>query len=154
MPYRWKNPPDQFEVAECPKWLLAKIPQRKDKPRDKSDTGGMFFDTGNVFYKDVTDYHRLWGNASVDGKKHEATRDGQAIPLQAREFSLLEYLMRNRDRVVSKTSILENVYDYSFDPQTNVVDVLVCRLRNKIDKEFDKKMLHTVRGMGYVLKSE
>ena len=62
--------------------------------------------------------------------------------------------MRNRDRVVSKTSILENVYDYNFDPQTNVVDVLVCRLRNKIDKEFDKKLLHTVRGMGYVLKSE
>jgi two-component system OmpR family response regulator len=61
--------------------------------------------------------------------------------------------MRNKNRVVSKTSILENVYDYNFDPQTNVVDVLVCRLRNKIDKEFDKKLLHTVRGMGYVLKS-
>ena len=90
----------------------------------------------------------------LDPWKHEAMRDGQAIPLQAREFSLLEYLMRNRDRVVSKTSILENVYDYNFDPQTNVVDVLVCRLRNKIDKEFDKKLLHTVRGMGYVLKTE
>jgi len=60
--------------------------------------------------------------------------------------------MRNAGRIVSKTAILEHVYDYSFDPQTNVVDVLVCRLRNKIDKDFEPKMLQTVRGMGYVLK--
>lgn len=84
----------------------------------------------------------------------EARRGGRNIQLHAREFALLEYLMRNAGRVVSKTSILENVYDYSFDPQTNVVDVLVCRLRNKIEKGFGKKLLHTVRGMGYVLKSE
>lgn len=90
----------------------------------------------------------------LDPWKREARRSGEAIPLQSREFSLLEYLMRNKNRVVSKTSILENVYDYNFDPQTNVVDVLVCRLRNKIDKEFDKKLLHTVRGMGYVLKAD
>ena len=90
----------------------------------------------------------------LDPWKREAKRGDEVIPLQAREFSLLEYLMRNRDRVVSKTSILENVYDYNFDPQTNVVDVLVCRLRNKIDRDFDRKLLHTVRGMGYVLKSE
>jgi two-component system OmpR family response regulator len=62
--------------------------------------------------------------------------------------------MRHPNRIISKTSILENIYDYSFDPQTNVVDVLVCRLRNKIDKDFDRKMLHTVRGMGYVLKDQ
>jgi DNA-binding response OmpR family regulator len=62
--------------------------------------------------------------------------------------------MRHPGRIISKTSILENIYDYSFDPQTNVVDVLVCRLRNKIDKDFDRKMLHTVRGMGYVLKDQ
>ena len=90
----------------------------------------------------------------LDPWKHEARRGGQTIPLHAREFSLLEFLMRNAGRVVSKTSVLENVYDYNFDPQTNVVDVLVCRLRNKIEKGFDKKLLHTVRGMGYVLKSE
>jgi two-component system OmpR family response regulator len=90
----------------------------------------------------------------LDPWKHEARRAGQAIPLHPREFSLLEYLLRNAGRVVSKTSILENVYDYSFDPQTNVVDVLVCRLRNKIDKGFEKKLLQTVRGMGYVLKAE
>ncbi len=90
----------------------------------------------------------------LDPWKREARRGGEIIPLHAREFTLLEYLMRNRRRVVSKTSILENVYDYSFDPQTNVVDVLVCRLRAKIDKGFDSKLLHTVRGMGYVLKPE
>lgn len=90
----------------------------------------------------------------LDPWKREARRGGEAVPLHAREFSLLEFLMRNPGRVVSKTAILENVYDYNFDPQTNVVDVLVCRLRNKIDKGFDTKLLHTVRGMGYVLKSE
>lgn len=90
----------------------------------------------------------------LDPWKREARRGGETIPLHAREFALLEYLMRNQGRVVSKTAILENVYEYNFDPQTNVVDVLVCRLRNKIDKQFDKKLLHTVRGMGYVLKSE
>ena len=88
----------------------------------------------------------------LDAWKREARRAGHTIPLHAKEFSLLEYMMRNQGRVVSKTSILENVYDYNFDPQTNVVDVLVCRLRNKIDKGFDEKLLHTVRGMGYVLK--
>ena len=89
----------------------------------------------------------------LDPWKREARRGDEPIPLHAREFALLEYLMRNKNRVVSKTSILENVYDYDFDPQTNVVDVLVCRLRNKIDKNFDSKLIHTVRGVGYVLKS-
>ena len=74
------------------------------------------------------------------------------IDLQPREFSLLEYLMRNAGRVVSKTMILEHVWDYSFDPQTNVVDVLVSRLRNKVDRDYEKKMIHTIRGVGYVLK--
>ncbi|MDF7823848.1 response regulator transcription factor [Pontiellaceae bacterium B12227] len=81
-------------------------------------------------------------------------RDGQPIELQPREFALLEYFMRNPGRVVTKTAILEHVYDYSFDPQTNVVDVLVCRLRNRIDKQFDQKLIHTVRGVGYVLKTD
>ena len=72
--------------------------------------------------------------------------------LHAREFALLEFLMRNPGRVISKTTILEHVYDYAFDPGTNVVDVLVHRLRSKIDKGFDTKLLHTVRGMGYVLR--
>ena len=94
------------------------------------------------------------GDLSVDLLTREAKRDETIISLPAREFALLEYLMRNPGRIISKTSILENIYDYSFDPQTNVVDVLVCRLRNKIDKDFDRKILHTVRGMGYVLKDQ
>ena len=94
------------------------------------------------------------GDLRIDLLTREAKRENTTISLPAREFALLEYLMRNPGRIISKTSILENIYDYSFDPQTNVVDVLVCRLRNKIDKDFDHKMLHTVRGMGYVLKDQ
>ena len=93
------------------------------------------------------------GDVTMDLLTREVKRGGASVNLQAREFALLEYLMRNAGRIVSKTAILEHVYDYSFDPQTNVVDVLVCRLRNKIDKDFEPKMLHTVRGMGYVLKT-
>ena len=94
------------------------------------------------------------GGLTVDLLTREARRDDEDISLPAREFALLEYLVRNKGRIVSKTSILEHVYDYSFDPQTNVVDVLVCRLRNKIDRDFEHKMIHTVRGMGYVLKEQ
>lgn len=90
---------------------------------------------------------------SLDLLTREVRRNGQKIELQAREFSLLEFLMRHAGRVVTKTMILEHVWDYSFDPQTNVVDVLVFRLRNKIDKDFPKKLLHTIRGVGYVLKT-
>ncbi len=90
----------------------------------------------------------------LDPWKREARRAGETIPLHAREFSLLEYLMRNAERVVSKTAILENVYDYSFDPQTNVVDVLVHRLRKKVDEGFEPKLIHTLRGMGYVLRAD
>jgi two-component system OmpR family response regulator len=84
----------------------------------------------------------------------EITRGDRKIELQPREFSLLEYLMRNKGRVLSKTMILEHVWDYNFDPQTNVVDVLVCRLRNKVEKEFEHKLIHTIRGVGYVLKGD
>lgn len=94
------------------------------------------------------------GDLKMDLLTREVMRDQETIALPAREFALLEYLMRNKGRIVSKTAILEHVYDYSFDPQTNVVDVLVCRLRNKIDKGFNQKLIHTVRGMGYVLKEE
>jgi two-component system OmpR family response regulator len=81
------------------------------------------------------------------------TRQGRAIELRPREFALLEYLMRNAGRVVSKPMILSHVWDYSFDPRTNVVDVLVHRLREKLDKDFDRKRIRTVRGMGYVLEA-
>lgn len=90
----------------------------------------------------------------LDLLKREVKRDGKTIELQAKEFSLMEYFLRNPERVLSKTMILENVYNYNFDTQTNIVDVLVCRLRNKIDKDFNKKTIHTIRGVGYVLKEE
>jgi two-component system OmpR family response regulator len=92
------------------------------------------------------------GNLSVDLLRREIFRGTKKIDLQPREFALLEYLMRNTGTVVSKTMILEHVWDYSFDPQTNVVDVLVCRLRNKIDKDGADKMIQTIRGVGYVLR--
>jgi DNA-binding response OmpR family regulator len=93
------------------------------------------------------------GDLTLDLLSREAKRADQALPLQPREFALLEYMMRNPGRILSKTAILEHVYDYSFDPQTNVVDVLVHRLRGKIDKGFESKLIHTVRGAGYVLKA-
>ena len=93
------------------------------------------------------------GNLTIDLLKREATLSGKVIDLQPREFSLLEFLMRNAGRMVSKTMILEHIWDYSFDPQTNVVDVLICRLRSKLDKEGVQKIIRTVRGAGYVLKA-
>jgi len=83
---------------------------------------------------------------------HTVSRGKDEIDLQPKEFALLEYLMRNQERVLSKTLIMENIWDYNFDPQTNIVDVVVSRLRSKIDKNFNNKLLHTVRGVGYVLK--
>ncbi len=92
------------------------------------------------------------GELSLDLLSREVTRAGKKIDLQPREFSLLEYLMRSSGRVVSKTMIIEHVWGYSFDPQTNVVDVLVSRLRNKLDRDFVAKLIHTHRGVGYALK--
>jgi two-component system, OmpR family, response regulator len=82
----------------------------------------------------------------------EITRDDKPVDLQPLEYSLLEYLMRNAERVVSKTMIMEHVWNYNFDPQTNVVEARICRLRDKIDKASVNKLIHTVRGVGYVLK--
>lgn len=89
---------------------------------------------------------------TLDLLSRKVTRGGKPIDLRPREFSLLEYLMRNVGKVVSKTMILSHVWEYNFDPQTNIVDVLVSRLREKIDRPFDKKLLSTVRGVGYVLR--
>jgi two-component system OmpR family response regulator len=90
------------------------------------------------------------GDIAVDLLTREVTLGSERVELQPREYSLLEYLLRNAGRPVSKTMILEHVWDFAFDPQTNVVDVLVHRLRSKIDP--DKTRLHTLRGVGYVLK--
>ena len=92
------------------------------------------------------------GDLQMNLLTREVTRRGQRLELQAREFALLEYLLRNAGRFVTKTMLLEHVWTYSFDPQTNVVDVLVCRLRNKVDRDFEPKLIHTLRGVGYVLK--
>lgn len=88
----------------------------------------------------------------LDRLSHRVTRGGEDIPLQPREFRLLEYLMRNAGRVVTRTMLLEQVWDYHFDPGTNVIDVHVSRLRSKIDKGQARPLLHTVRGSGYVIR--
>ena len=92
------------------------------------------------------------GDLRMDLLARQVFRGEKKIELQPREFSLLEYLLRNKGNALSKTMIMEHVWDYHFDPQTNVVDVLVSRLRSKIDRDFDTKLLHTLRGVGYVLK--
>lgn len=89
----------------------------------------------------------------IDLLTRAVTRAGQNIPLQPREFKLLEYLMRNAGHIVTRTMLLENVWDYHFDPQTNVIDVHVSRLRSKIDKGFDEPLLQTVRGAGYMIRA-
>lgn len=92
------------------------------------------------------------GDLHIDLLGRVVTRAGREIDLQPREFAVLEYLARNTGRVISKTMIMENVWNYNFDPQTNVVESRICRLRDKIDKGFDTPLIHTVRGIGYVLK--
>jgi two-component system OmpR family response regulator len=87
----------------------------------------------------------------IDRQKQTVRRAGRPIHLQPREFRLLDYLMRNAGRLVTRTMLLEHVWDFNFDPQTNVIDVQICRLRSKIDKDFDRPLLHTVHGAGYIL---
>jgi len=94
------------------------------------------------------------GDLVLDLLSRRVTRGDTTIDLHPREFTLLEYLMRNAGRVVSKTMIVSHVWEYTFDPQTNIVDVLVSRLREKIDRPFEKRLLHTMRGVGYVLRAE
>lgn len=92
------------------------------------------------------------GDLVLDRLSHSVTRGGQEIVLQPREFRLLEYMMRHAGQVVTRTMLLENVWDYHFDPQTNVIDVHVSRLRSKIDKGFEHQLIHTVRGAGYMVR--
>jgi two-component system OmpR family response regulator len=94
------------------------------------------------------------GDLVLDRLSRRVTRAGEPIPLQPREYRLLEYLMKNAGQIVTRTMLLEQVWDYHFDPQTNVIDVHISRLRAKIDKNFDKPLLHTVRGAGYMISSD
>ncbi|MDX2264619.1 MAG: response regulator transcription factor [Hyphomicrobiales bacterium] len=91
------------------------------------------------------------GDLVLDRLTHKVTRRGEPIPLQPREYRLLEYLMKHAGQVVTRTMLLENVWDYHFDPQTNVIDVHISRLRAKIDKQYDTPLLHTIRGAGYMI---
>ena len=92
------------------------------------------------------------GDLVLDRLSHKVTRAGMVLPLQPREYRLLEYLMRHAGQVVTRTMLLENVWDYHFDPQTNVIDVHISRLRSKVDKGFERPLLETVRGAGYVIR--
>lgn len=94
------------------------------------------------------------GDLVLDRLTRQVTRAGQEILLQPREFKLLEYLMRHKGQMVTRTMLLEQVWDYHFDPQTNVIDVHISRLRSKIDKGFDTQLLHTVRGAGYIMRAD
>ena len=101
--------------------------------------------------RDVETAYKV-GDLELDRLSHEVRRGGKQIVLQPREFRLLEYLMKNAGQVVTRTMLLENVWDYHFDPQTNVIDVHVSRLRSKIEREFGSPLLHTVRGAGYIMR--
>ena len=92
------------------------------------------------------------GDLTLDRLSHKVSRAGEEIVLQPREYRLLEYLMQNAGKVVTRTMLLEHVWDYHFDPQTNVIDVHVSRLRAKIDRDFDAALIHTVRGAGYMIR--
>lgn len=92
------------------------------------------------------------GDLELDLLSRKATRDGQSIELQSREFRLLEYMLRHKGQIVTRTMLLEHVWDYHFDPQTNVIDVHISRLRSKIDKGFDTQIIRTVRGAGYIIE--
>ncbi len=94
------------------------------------------------------------GELHIDLRARSVTRSGRPINLQPREYALLEYLARNAGRVVSKTMIIEHVWDYNFDPHTNIVESRICRLREKVDADFAAPLIHTVRGMGYVLRAD
>lgn len=94
------------------------------------------------------------GDLQLDLTTHKVTRAGKLIRLQPKELQLLEYLLRHKDQIVTRNMLLENVWDFHFDPQTNVVDTQISRLRSKIDKDFDLPLLHTIRGRGYRLSED
>ncbi|MFC0191930.1 response regulator transcription factor [Aureimonas pseudogalii] len=102
--------------------------------------------------KEIETVYRV-GDLELDRLSHEVRRAGKVVVLQPREFRLLEYLMKHAGQVVTRTMLLENVWDYHFDPQTNVIDVHISRLRSKIEREMGEPLLHTVRGSGYIMRA-
>lgn len=107
---------------------------------------------GRRAYQGATNTFLKVGDLEMDVLSRQVRRESTQINLQPREFRLLEYLMRHSNQVVTRTMLLENVWDYNFDPQTNVIDVHVSRLRSKIDRDFKINLLHTIRGAGYMLR--
>jgi two-component system OmpR family response regulator len=103
-------------------------------------------------FSDVPDTTLQAGDLKMDLLSRTVTREGKKIDIQSREFRLLEYLLRNKGTVVTRTMLLENVWEYHFDPQTNVIDVHISRLRSKIDKDFDTNLIKTIRGAGYIIE--
>ncbi|GGD93249.1 DNA-binding response regulator [Aureimonas endophytica] len=103
--------------------------------------------------KEVETVYRV-GDLELDRLSHEVKRAGKSVVLQPREFRLLEYMMKHAGQVVTRTMLLENVWDYHFDPQTNVIDVHISRLRSKIERDFGSPLLHTVRGAGYIMRAD
>jgi two-component system OmpR family response regulator len=122
------------------------------KPFDSTELVARVEALGRRAKPEPQDMRYVVGDLVLDRLARQVTRGGREILLQPREFRLLEYLMKHAGQVVTRTMLLENVWDYHFDPQTNVIDVHVSRLRGKIDKEFAKPLLHTVRGSGYVMR--
>lgn len=94
------------------------------------------------------------GDLKLDTQAHKAFRNDVEVQLTAKEYAILEYLMRNKNRVISRTKLSEHIYEFHFDPETNVIDVYINKLRNKIDKGFEKQIIHTVRGVGYLIKDD
>lgn len=103
-------------------------------------------------FSDIPDTTLRAGDLKMDLLSRTVTREGKKIDIQSREFRLLEYLLRNKGTVVTRTMLLENVWEYHFDPQTNVIDVHISRLRSKIDKDFDTNLIKTIRGAGYIIE--
>lgn len=137
-----------FSFAELTARLEALI-RRTRMSGDGGATGG-----GNASSRATSITHIEEGDITIDLLSREVTRQGVRIELRPREFALLEYVLRHPGQVLTKTMILEHVWNYDFDPQTNVVDVLVSRLRSAIDRDFEPKVIHTVRGVGYVYRPE
>ncbi|MHB1688103.1 MAG: response regulator [Ignavibacteriaceae bacterium] len=94
------------------------------------------------------------GELVLDLQSHKVLRDNQEIILTPKEYAILEYLMRNSNKVISRTKLIEHVYEYHFDPETNIIDVYINKVRAKVDNNFDKPLIHTIRGIGYIIKDE
>lgn len=152
---------------DCPALILSALGQVDDRVEGLRSGGDDYLSKPYAFTEllarievlakrrrpDETETVVRVGDLELDRLAHTVKRAGVNIPLQPREYRLLEYLMRNAGKVVTRTMLLEEVWDYHFDPQTNVIDVHVSRLRSKIDKDFGEPMLQTVRGAGYVLRA-